>query len=264
MAGLLKNFLKYSSTWHTHLGFQILFHIVAALGIVYSSWHWLWLSLIGVILFRHIGGEIGAHRYYAHRSFEAKPWAQKLMIICGLFLYQGSPYSFIPIHRLHHQKSDTIDDPHSPHFLNFVNVYFPSANQYYREPVDKSYFADLIKDPVLQFLHRNYLIIVTIPLIITALIDWRIPVFLFAIPVVITFHSAGLGNTIGHLYGYRNFETTDKSQNSTWVNILTLGSGLHNNHHAYPERYNYKMTNKWYERDDINVFLIEKLLMEKK
>ena len=71
MAGLLKNFLKYSSTWHTHLGFQILFHIVAALGIVYSSWHWLWLSLIGVILFRHIGGEIGAHRYYAHRSFEA-------------------------------------------------------------------------------------------------------------------------------------------------------------------------------------------------
>ena len=101
-------------------------------------------------------------------------------------------------------------------------------------------------------------------MIITALIDWRIPVFLFAIPVVITFHSAGLGNTIGHLYGYRNFETTDKSQNSTWVNILTLGSGLHNNHHAYPERYNYKMTNKWYERDDLNVFLIEKLLMEKK
>ena len=48
------------------------------------------------------------------------------------------------------------------------------------------------------------------------------------------------------------------------MNILTLGSGLHNNHHAYPERYNYKMTNKWYERDDLNVFLIEKLLMEKK
>ena len=59
---------------------------------------------------------------------------------------------------------------------------------------------------------------------------------------------------------YRNFDTNDNSRNCTWSNLLTRGSVLQNNHHADPQNYNHKMSDKWYERDDINVFLIERIL----
>ena len=254
----MKIISKYNNTWMAYFGFQILFHILTVVGLLYSSWHWLWLSLVGIIFFRHIGVEIGAHRYFAHKSFKAKPWAKKLMAICGLFAYGGTHYAWIPFHRLHHQKSDTKLDPHSPHHMSFIDVYFTNWRV---EVLDVKLYQDLIEDKFLQFLHRNDLIIVTTPLILFALIDWRISVFLFAIPSAFALHSGGLVNSIGHLYGYRNFDdTNDKSRNSTWVNILTLGEGLQNNHHAHPERYNFKMSNRWYETDFLNVFLIEKFL----
>jgi stearoyl-CoA desaturase (delta-9 desaturase) len=126
-------------------------------------------------------------------------------------------------------------------------------------------YADLVKDPFLKLLHRNYLIIVVPPLILTALIDWRIPVFFFALPSIITLHSGGLTNTIGHMWGYRNFDTTDKSTNNTLGQWLFgfPGAMLHNNHHAFPDEYNYKMSEKWYETDFLNVFIIEKFLRSK-
>ena len=88
------------------------------------------------------------------------------------------------------------------------------------------------------------------------LLDWRLLVFLVCIPSVITFHgSTLLINTISHKWGYRNFDTDDNSRNNTWINFLIWGGGLHNNHHAYPERYNEKVTDN--ERDPCG-WIIEK------
>ena len=260
MDGLLKIISKYNNSWPAYFGFMLLFHILTVVGLIYASWHWLWLTLVGVILFRHIGGEIGAHRYYAHRSFEAKPWAQKFMAICGIFIYQGTHFAWVPFHRYHHEKSDTVEDTHSPHnHLGVFDVWFTNWRQ---RILDHRLYADLLDDEFLKFLHRNYLIIVSTPLILTALIDWRIPVFFFAIPSTITVHSGAIVNTIGHMWGYRNFETTDKTRNNTFFNLFfNWGcSMLHNNHHAYPEKYNYKMSDKWYETDFLNVFIIERFL----
>jgi fatty-acid desaturase len=64
------------------------------------------------------------------------------------------------------------------------------------------------------------------------------------------------------MWGYRNFDTTDKSTNNTLGQWLFgfPGAMLHNNHHAFPDEYNYKMSEKWYETDFLNVFIIEKIL----
>ena len=262
VGGLLKIISKYNNSWQAYFSFMILFHIVSVIGLIYSSWHWLWLTLIGVILFRHIGGEIGAHRYFAHRSFKAKPWAHKFMAICGIFIYQGTQFPWVAFHRYHHEKSDTPEDPHSPHYLSPFDVWFTNWRQ---EIYEHRLYADLVKDTFLKLLHRNYLIIVVPPLVLTALIDWRIPVFFFALPSIITLHTGGLVNTIGHMWGYRNFETTDKSTNNTlgqWLSGFT-GSMLHNNHHYAPSAYNTKMSDKWYETDFLNVFIIENFLMKR-
>ena len=125
-------------------------------------------------------------------------------------------------------------------------------------------YADILDDEFLKFCHRNYLLIVVPPLIITALIDWRITVFLFAIPSVIVIFSGAIVNTVGHLWGYRNFETKDHSRNNTFFNLFfNWGcSMLHNNHHHDPSAYNFKMSDKWYETDFLNVFIIEKFLID--
>ena len=59
---------------------------------------------------------------------------------------------------------------------------------------------------------------------------------------------------------YKNFVIPDRSVNNPWMQLLLSTSGLHNNHHYNPSSYNLKMTDKWYEQDFLNVFLIEKFL----
>jgi len=93
------------------------------------------------------------------------------------------------------------------------------------------------------------------------LISWQIPVFLISASSLITIHSAGLVNALCHRYGYRNFKTKDNSTNNTFINIITLGSGLHNNHHADPMNYSNKVKN--YEFD-FPAWIIEKFLIEDK
>ena len=95
--------------------------------------------------------------------------------------------------------------------------------------------------------------------IILALIDWRIAVFLISIPAVVTFHSAGMVNSICHKWGYRLFNTPDKSTNNLFVNLITLGSGLHNTHHAKPYGWNNK--ERWYELD-LPAWIIKNFLIK--
>ena len=64
---------------------------------------------------------------------------------------------------------------------------------------------------------------------------------------MITFHSAGAVNVLCHKWGYRLFNTPDGSTNNTWVNLITLGSGLHNTHHAEPKNWSNKK--RWYDLD---------------
>jgi stearoyl-CoA desaturase (delta-9 desaturase) len=266
----LKAFPRFGVGWYFYFGFQILFHLSTIYALVFSgsSLHWLWLTLVGVILFQHIGGEIGAHRYFAHNSFKANPWAEKFMAICSVYLYMGPIIAWAPFHRVHHKYSDTEDDVHSPSHVSLFDTYCTIYSKFLGDGkrVEPELYKDLLKIDILKWTHRNYMLLCFLPFLL-CFIDWRIPVYFIAMPSVIMFHVGGLVNTSGHLKkagflipNYRNFDTDDNSHNCIWSNILTRGSVLQNNHHAYPSAYNHKMSDKWYERDDINVFLIEKIL----
>ena len=263
----LKYFFQFKySQRKVYLGiFYAYFFILSGYGLMNSSLHWLWLSLIGFIIFRNIGFEIAGHRYLCHESFEAKNnIAKYVMAICSAFGFYGSNLFWSPGHAFHHDTADTIKDPHSPHFYKiqgktWLDVLVPQT----QDPdwsIPLKYYSKLTKKAEVMFVHNYYWLIVLPPFVLLHFIEWRICAFLWALPLLLAAPSVFIINWTTHLKGYRNFDTDDKSYNNTLINFLSLGGGLHNNHHYDPSAYNTKMSDKWYETDFLNVFIIEKFL----
>ena len=201
-------------------------HLLLIVGLMYADLSWLWLSLIGWIMFGKVGGEIALHRYLSHKSFETSYWKSRMLIVLSMFNCFGSPIAWCGVHRKHHAVPETKEDPHGGQSAWRIWTTF-------WEPftIETRFVKDLIKDKWIKFIHQHYLKLLLGVYGIVALIDWRIAVFLISIPAVITFHSAGAVNVLCHKWGYRLFNTPDGSTNNTWVNLITLGSGLHNTHH---------------------------------
>jgi fatty-acid desaturase len=213
-------------------------HFAFLFGLIYANIFWLSLTVVGWILINRVGGEIALHRYFSHKSFKTTKNKEILLFVLSVFNCVGSPMMWVGIHRKHHTKSDTDEDPHGNQSI--LKVWSTFWKPYY---VETQYLIDLMKTPTHRFFHKNYFKIVIVTYLLLGLIAWQIPVFLISGSSLITLHSAGLVNTVCHRYGYRNFNTKDKSTNNTFVNLITLGSGLHNNHHADPMNYSNKVTN---------------------
>jgi len=179
------------------------------------------------------------------------------LIVFGIFNCFGSHLNWVGVHRKHHATADYDEDPHSPQkngmLKNWLTIWKPFV-------IERKYVKDLLQNRMNIWVHRHYFKIVLGTMAVLALIDWQIPVYLICMSSVITFHSAGLVDTICHRFGYRNFDTDDHNHNNTLVNVLTLGRGLHNNHHADPSNWSNKVkSGEW----DLPGWIIKNLLMEK-
>lgn len=229
-------------------------HVALIVGLMYASPLWLLLTLVGWIAFGKLGGEIGLHRYFSHKSFKTTAWKERMLLILSIFNCFGSSIMWVGVHRKHHVKSDTTEDPHGAQASWRIWLTFWKPFN-----IEMKYFADLLRDTWQKNIHKHYFKILIGSYILLALIDWRLPVFLISISSVISFHSAGMVNSLCHKYGYRNFDTNDTSTNNTWVNYITLGSGLHNNHHAAPASWTTKTTPS---EIDFSGWLVNTLLKE--
>tara|TARA_B100000029_G_scaffold336548_1_gene328661 strand:- start:5480 stop:6226 length:747 start_codon:yes stop_codon:yes gene_type:complete len=222
----------------------LLNHVLMIIGIYYASYHWFILTFIGMFIMG-LGGDIGTHRYLAHRSFKTGPIRDFLLQFMGILTCVGSPMVWAMFHRQHHKNSDIVGDPHSPNLIPWLKVW---ACVWVPELPQPRECRDLYKNRLTFFIHKYYFYIIFLVFILLYLIDWRILIFLICIPSVIVFHLTNSGvNVICHKWGYRNFDTHDNSKNNIWVNYLTAGAGLHNNHHANPDRYSNKINSN--ERD---------------
>lgn len=231
----------------------IIFHHLILLSLFFIDWNIndLLLTFAGWILFGKIGGEIGFHRLCAHRSFQTKRWKEIILVLLGSLNFLGSSYGWVGTHRIHHRYSDTKKDPQSPLHNKWYNVWLVNWPMVKFSP---KIISDLATDPFHNFLHRHYLEFVILVYGITALINFKLALFFFSLSAVWMFHTSSiLVDIVSHKWGYRNFETADNSRNSFWVNIILLGSGLHNNHHADSQNYYYKV--KPYEWDLPGLFI---------
>lgn len=236
-------------------------HVLAFLGIGYvfysgTSWNFYFLFL-GWFAISGFGIAIGWHRLLAHRAFPTNVWVKRALALLGCFGGQGTPLFWAAAHRCsHHPFSDGPKDVHSPD-AGWWHAYmgWEFDGQHVAERVRLSSVRDLAKDPFLLFLHKNYSRVLWGTIFAVALFHWELALFGFILPMVWSMHQESLINLVCHIpgAGYRNFATADKSVNILWLGWLTWGQAFHNNHHEYPNRYDFGF--KWYEFDLCKVFV---------
>ncbi len=214
-------------------------------------------QLVGVgLILTHItiaSVTIYLHRCQAHRALDLHPIMSHLFRF-WLWLTTGMvTKEWVAVHRKHHAKCETKDDPHSPIVLGIGKVMREGVELYNiasrdAEILDKYGFGTP-NDWLERNLYkpwRNWGIIL---LLVTEMVLFGpLGLTLWAIQMLwIPLWAAGVINGLGHYLGYRNFETRDASTNILPIGLFIGGEELHNNHHAYPS--SAKLSARWFEFD---------------
>ncbi len=160
---------------------------------------------------------------------------------------------WVAIHRKHHAKTETEDDPHSPHTKGIKTVFWQGAELYREEAKNQETLAKFSHGTPNDWIERNVYsksswLGLAMSFVINILLFGPIGLTIWAVQMIwIPVMAAGVINGIGHYWGYRNFETEDGSTNITSIGFIIGGEELHNNHHAYPS--SAKFSSKWWEID---------------
>jgi stearoyl-CoA desaturase (Delta-9 desaturase) len=193
------------------------------------------------------------HRSQAHRSMDVHPVLSHFFRF-WLWLTTGMvTKEWVAIHRKHHAKCETEEDPHSPQILGIKKVFFEGAELYKTASFDKESIEryghgcpdDWIeRNLYARFSAKGVVLMLLIDLLcfgVLGLTVWAVQ--MMWIPIM----AAGVINGIGHYWGYRNFECPDAARNILPIGLLAGGEELHNNHHAYGS--SAKFSVKWWEFD---------------
>jgi stearoyl-CoA desaturase (delta-9 desaturase) len=204
------------------------------------SW---WQVVLYTLVTTHItiaGVTIFLHRSQAHRALDLHPIPAHFFRF-WLWLATGMvTKEWVAIHRKHHAKCETADDPHSPQTRGIETVLWRGAELYRAEAKVPETMAKFGHGTPNDWIERNLytryswqgvglMLILNVALFgVIGLAVWAVQ--MAWIPVT----AAGIINGIGHYWGYRNFEAPDASTNISPWGIVIGGEELHNNHHTYP------------------------------
>ena len=204
-----------------------------------SAW-----ALIGVtLLLTHmtiVSVTVYLHRYSAHRALELHP-ALKHFFRFWLWLTTAmNTREWTAIHRKHHAKCETPEDPHSPVHKGLLTVLRKGAELYMEEAKNPETLEVYGKNCPDDWIERNlYTRFPNTGIVLMLMIDLAlfgvIGLTVWAVQMIwIPFWAAGVVNGLGHALGYRNFECRDAATNLVPWGIIIGGEELHNNHHTYP------------------------------
>lgn len=193
------------------------------------------------------------HRAQAHRALDLHP-AVSHFFRFWLWLTTGMvTREWVAIHRKHHARCETHEDPHSPQQMGIRKVLLEGTELYRREahnPETLERFGHGTPDDWLErHLYSGHSVLgLSLMLLIDVLLFGAMGLTVWAVQLLwIPFWAAGVINGVGHFWGYRNYETRDASRNIFPWGILIGGEELHNNHHAFSS--SARLSNKWWELD---------------
>ncbi len=201
-------------------------------------WQWAvtWRDLallIGTYVPISLGVTAGFHRMLTHRSFRAHPAVRAVILILGSMAVEGTAITWAANHLKHHALADKEGDPHSP-----VDGLFHAHLGWLFTTDDADpqvYCRHLLRDPVVVFVDRTFLLWVVLSLLVPfAIGGWTGLLWGGLVRMFYVHHITWSVNSVCHTFGKRTFETTDRSRNQWTVGLLALGEGWHNNHHAFP------------------------------
>jgi len=215
-----------------------------------------WGYIVVALAFTHItiaSVTIYLHRHQAHRALELNPVVSHFFRF-WLWLTTGMvTKEWAAIHRKHHAKVETPEDPHSPQVLGIRNVLWDGTTYYRQESRNKETMAKYGHGTPDDWIERNLYTRhsakgIVFMLVADLLLFGPIGLTIWAVQMMwIPFFAAGVINGIGHYWGYRNYEVTDASTNIVPWGIIIGGEELHNNHHTFPS--SAKLSSKWWEFD---------------
>lgn len=189
--------------------------------------------LVGLYVPVSLGVTVGFHRMLTHRGFRAHPVVQFTLLVLGSMALEGAAVGWAANHQKHHARSDKAGDPHSP----IEGFWHAHLGWLFRgEQADPAvYCRHLLKDPVVMFVHRTFLLWVILGMLIPFLVGgWSGFLWGGLVRVFFVHHVTWSVNSVCHLFGKRDFPTADRSRNHWAVGLLGMGEGWHNNHHAFP------------------------------
>ena len=216
-----------------------------------------WGYILAALALTHVtiaGVTIYLHRHQAHRALDLGPLPGHFFRF-WLWLTTGMiTKEWAAIHRKHHAKCETVDDPHSPQVLGLNRVLWGGVFLYVKE----SHRAETLQryghgtpDDWLErhiYTPRHKYGIFVMLAVDLSLFGALPGAFIWAVQMAwIPFWAAGVINGVGHFWGYRSFNSPDASTNIVPWGILIGGEELHNNHHAFAT--SARLSNKWYEFD---------------
>ena len=215
-----------------------------------------WQVVIATLVMTHItiaGVTIFLHRCQAHRALDLHAIPSHFFRF-WLWLTTGMvTKEWAAIHRKHHAKCETEEDPHSPVTRGIKKVLFEGAELYRaesrnRETIEK-YGHGTPDDWIERNLYTKHSALgVALMLVLDVLLFGVIGITVWAVQMMwIPITAAGIINGIGHYWGYRNYNCSDASNNVFPIGILIGGEELHNNHHTFGT--SAKLSSKWYEFD---------------
>ena len=206
-------------------------------------WDLSWWQLVLYALFTtHItiaAVTIFLHRSQAHRSLDLGPIPSHFF---RFWLWLGTGMvtkEWVAIHRKHHAKCETEEDPHSPQTRGLGKVMREGAELYRTEANNaetlKKYGHGTPDDWMERNIYSHSIFGPSLMLIINVALFGVVGLTIWAVQMVwIPFWAAGVVNGVGHFWGYRNYEASDASTNLSPWGIIIGGEELHNNHHTYP------------------------------
>ncbi len=209
-------------------------------GALGASW---WQVLLVTLVMTHItisAVTIFLHRAQSHRALDLHALPSHFFRL-WLWLSTGMvTKEFVAIHRKHHAKCETEEDPHSPQTRGIKALLLTGVELYRAESKNTETIVKYGSGTPDDWIERNLYTRfswqgVGVMLLIDVLLFGAIGVTVWAVQMLwIPVMATGIINGIGHWWGYRNFETADASRNVSPWGIVIGGEELHNNHHTYP------------------------------
>ncbi len=216
----------------------------------------LWGHVVAVLILTHItiaAVTIYLHRHQAHRALELHPIVSHFFRF-WLWLTTGMvTKEWAAIHRKHHAKCETVEDPHSPQIVGVRKVLLEGSELYREESKNQEtlnkYGFGTPDDWVERKLYTPHSALGVVLLLAVDLVLFGVAgIAIWGVQMLwIPVWAAGVVNGIGHYWGYRNYETEDAATNIVPWGILIGGEELHNNHHAFPT--SAKLSSKAWEFD---------------
>src|SRR6476659_6905875 len=230
--------------------------IILAMGLLWGiAFHWIdVVVLVGAYTVCAFGTTIGFHRYFSHRSFQARGPVKAGLAILGCMTVQGPLTQWVTDHRKHHAFSDKEGDPHSPHAWHedgvlgavrgFVHAHVGWLFSNLGMEQGREYGKDLYENKLVRTIDRMYLLWVILTLGLPFLLGYWIGGSIEAgvaglvwggLIRIFAYQPATFSvNSICHMFGSQDYRSRDEARNNRLVAALVFGEGWPNNHHAFP------------------------------